>query len=111
MPDLVPINRSQPALAGRGKLSRQVARESRSIEAAKAVQGEHDRARAELAVGKISDVTRVTRHGIVGATYIGEDAETAVQLAPHRVRGIERIVAAGEIGITQQIEKLSDPWA
>jgi hypothetical protein len=70
-----------------------------------------DRARAELAAGRISDIAKVTRHGVGAAGLIAMQTEAAAQLAPWAGEDITRIARVGMNGIAGVIAELADPFA
>lgn len=83
----------------------------RSIDTQAQLARVHDRHRRELAAGRISDIVRVTRHGIAGATVIAAEAELAVQVAPWAEREIVALARTGIGGIRNVISDLADPFA
>src|SRR5205085_2750480 len=63
-------------------VARATARELAALDSRGSVQRARDLARAELAAARISDLTKVTRHGTAGAALIAYEAEVAAQMSP-----------------------------
>jgi hypothetical protein len=80
---------------------------SRQVQLARA----QDRARAELAAGRVSDIAKVTRHGVAAAGLIAVETEMAAQLAPWASEDVARIARVGMAGISGVIADLADPFA
>lgn len=69
-----------------------------------------DQARAELAAARISDIDKVTRHGVAATTHIALDAQLAAEAAPWAAGDIARIARRGMGAIEREVDKLADPW-
>jgi hypothetical protein len=67
-----------------------------------------DRARAELAARRISDIAKVTRHGIAAAGLIAYEAEIAAQISPWAADQIAAVATTGIVGIRGVITDLAD---
>jgi len=81
------------------------------VEAAASLQRRRDLAKAELAAGRISDITRVTRHGMAAASVIAVDAELAAHIAPWAQDAIARIARSGMNSIKAQVDGLGNSFS
>lgn len=82
----------------------------RSIDTQAQLARVHDCHRAQLAAGRISDLVRVTRHGLAGASIIAIEAELAVQMSPWAEREVVAIARTGIGAIRNVISDLADPF-
>lgn len=105
MSDLVPF--------GRQDLDKRTTRTLAHIEGRAAVERTTDKAKAALAAGRVSDLQRVTRHGLVAAASIGVEFEMEASAVESSFvhKGMARIAGAGLAGIKRQIDDLADPLA
>lgn len=91
--------------------SRKVSRvERREVEIADArgyIQARRDDIAASRAVSHVTNVTRLTRHGIAGATLVAEEAEIAAQRSPWAAQQIASVAEAGISGIRAAIVEFS----
>jgi hypothetical protein len=67
-----------------------------------------DQAEAELAAGRISDLTKVTRHGLAAGATIALDTELATTAAPWATPELVRIARRGMQGTESVITDLAD---
>lgn len=95
---------------GGGSPDPRTARKLTLLDRACEVQRSHDRARAELAAGRITDVTNVTRHALGAAALIALEAEQAAQLSPWAASQIESVARAGVTGIRSVIIDLANEF-
>src|SRR4051812_1190395 len=74
------------------------------------VQRAADRARADLAIGRVSDIRRVTRHAIAEGLDIALDVEPAAGMAPWATQDFMRIARSGFGAMDGTIRGLQDAW-
>lgn len=105
MSDLVPY--------GRGRLDKRAGRALDRIEERTALARKQDQAQAVLTAARVSDLQRVTRHGLMAATTIGVEFEmqAACVESPFVHRALAQIAQTGMRGIKSQIDDLADPLA
>jgi hypothetical protein len=80
---------------------------SNTIAMQSGVSRSRDEARAELAAARISDLAKVTRHGIGAAALIAYEAEVAVQMSPWAADQIAGVATTGIAGIRGVISDLA----
>jgi hypothetical protein len=75
-----------------------------------AIERAIDEQRARLAAARMSDLGRVTRHGVATAFLIAADAEVAAEAAPWAAREIIAIAQVGLHGLRSELAGLADHW-
>jgi hypothetical protein len=88
-------------------LDRPTRRTHAGLDAATDLTRAHDRARAELAAARITNLAKATRHGIGAAALIAAEAEMATQLSPWAAQQIAAVAGAGLTGIRAVVVDLS----
>ena len=102
MSDLVPFKPSA--------VERRASRAIQHLVSETGVARAEDEATAALTAGRISDLARVTRHGVIAATEIGFELELQARMveSPFLREGMARIAHSGMEGIRRQIEDLAE---
>lgn len=93
------------APTGDRKLNRQITQ----VERALALQRAVDVAHAQRAAGRISDITKVTRHGLNAASMIALETELAVLQSPWAEQQLRSVAVTGVLGIRAVVADLADP--
>lgn len=83
--------------------SRQDRRAMQTLNRRTAVARAADIRRADLAANRISLVTKLTAHGLAGASLIAYEAEAAAQRSPWAAEQIAGVATAGIAGIRSVI--------
>jgi hypothetical protein len=91
--------------------NRQTSRALERLDHGQSLARANDQAQAGLAAGRISDIARVTRHGLGAASHIAAEAQMAAEVAPWAADDIARIARTGFGAIQSEIANLTDPWS
>jgi hypothetical protein len=108
MDDLLPVRTAGFVSSA---LDRRTSRALDLLDAHASVARAKDRARAERAAQRTSDIRAVTNHAIAAAASVGCEMETAMSQAPLLKSAIAALALSGVAGMKQQIDQLADPMA
>lgn len=81
------------------RLTRQQQEAFQVAETRAELQARQDEIAAQRAATHVANVTRLTRHGLAGASLVAAEAETAVQMSPWAAQQIASVAEAGISGI------------
>jgi hypothetical protein len=91
------------------QLDRRTGRTLDALDSRSTLARARDRARAERAAQRISDLRVVTNHGLGAVTSIGVQFEQAAQQSPVMVGALLQIALSGAQAIKQQVDDLGGP--